>query len=103
MRTLSFCVDRQQITKDENCDFSGLVPGTEGYLNAYFSFTGEWDGCKKAAVFSCNGKECAVPIINGSCVIPAQALKKSFFKVYVVGERDGYRIITNKVEVLQNG
>ena len=28
MRTLSFIVDKQIITKDPECDFSNLIPGT---------------------------------------------------------------------------
>ena len=48
-RTLVFKINRQKIEKDG--DFSGLVKGTRGYLQASFSYTNEWNGCKKAAVF----------------------------------------------------
>ena len=34
MRVLSFVIDRQQISKNPNCDFSGLVAGTQKYLQA---------------------------------------------------------------------
>lgn len=38
MRTLKFIVDEQIIRQDPNCDFSNLVPGSKGYLQAYFHF-----------------------------------------------------------------
>lgn len=49
MRTLQFKVSGQSLSKDG--DFSGLIAGTKGYLYTAYNFDGEWDGCKKAAVF----------------------------------------------------
>ena len=49
MRTLKFAVNAQRITSDPNCDFSGIVPGTAGYLKAHFSFSPEWSGMVKVA------------------------------------------------------
>ena len=103
MRVLKFIVDDQSIKKDSSCDFKGLVPGTKGYLEAHFQFSDEWKGCKRAAVFTVLGKEHAVPLINGKCEIPEKALTWKIFSIKVVGIRDGYRITTNKVEVLQDG
>ena len=43
MRTLEFEVKRQTLEKKEGSDFSGLVAGTDGYLQAKFLFKGnEW-------------------------------------------------------------
>lgn len=103
MRILKFMVDGQSIQKDSSCDFKGLVPGTKGYLEAHFQFSDEWKGCKRAAVFTVLGKEHAVPLINGKCEIPEKALTWKIFSIKVVGIRDGYRVTTNKVEVLQDG
>lgn len=103
MRTLKFIVDGQSIKKDPSCDFEGLVKGTKGYLEAQFHFSEEWKGCKRAAVFISLGLEYAVPVINGKCEIPEKALTWRVFSVKAVGIRDGYRITTNKVEVLQDG
>lgn len=103
MRTLKFIIDGQNIKKDPSCDFTGVVPGTKGYLEASFRFSNEWKGCKKAAVFNALGKESPVPLINGKCKIPEDVLTWKMFSVRVVGESDGYRITTNRVEVLQNG
>lgn len=106
MRTLKFIVNKQDIKEDPNCDFTGLVPGTEGYLQAEFSFSKEWDGCTKVAGFySRMGKEYPPQVLEDgkTCMIPAKALKGQVFGVRVVGKKDGLRMITNKVLVLQNG
>lgn len=106
MRTLRFIVEGQLIKQDPNCDFSGLVPGTEGYLNAEFSFSPEWAGCIKVASFySIMGDEFAPQVLmdGKSCKIPSKALKNRIFKIKVLGRRNDYKIQTNKVEVNQNG
>lgn len=101
MRILKFIVTDQKIEKDPECDFTGIVAGTEGYLRAEFSVSGEWAGCRMAAVFSSMRKEYPQPIKDGSCVIPAEALEWDNFGVRVIGQRDGYRITTNEVKVKQ--
>ena len=101
MRILKFIVTDQKIEKDPECDFTGIVAGTEGYLQAEFLFSEEWAGCRMAAVFSCLGKEYPQPIKNGSCEIPAEALAWDYFRVRVVGQRENYRITTNEVKVKQ--
>lgn len=106
MRTLKFIVDGQIISLDPNCDFSNLVPGTEGYLKAEFRFSSEWANCAKVASFwSSTGKEYTPQILEDgySCAIPSEALEKRIFKVQVLGARKNFKIISNKVEVVQNG
>lgn len=106
MRTLKFIVDKQIIKKDESCDFEGLVPGTEGYLKAQFSFSKEWNGCVKVAGFYSNtGVEYEPQPLdsNNSCTIPAEALKRQSFNIRVLGKREGYMLTTNKVNIMQNG
>lgn len=103
MRELRFIVTGQVIIADPVCDFSGLVPGTKGYLKAVFVFSSEWNGCRKAAVFKSLLNEYPVPICGNTCEIPEEAIKRNSFFVSVVGENDNYRITTNRVEVMQNG
>lgn len=103
MRRLRFIVDRQTIRKDPDCDFNGLVSGTKGYFDAEFSFSDDWDGCRKAAAFYAAGKRYYAPLVRGVCEIPEGALKERRYGVSVLGEREGYRITTNIVEVRQNG
>lgn len=102
-RILKFTVGRQIVSKYPDCDFSGIVKGSEGYLMAMFVFSREWYGCKIAASFWSNGKEYAVPVQNGKCIIPSEALKGDQFYVSLVGIRKGYKITTNKFKVSQEG
>lgn len=106
MRTLKFIVTGQQITHDPNCDFSGLVPGSEGYLQAKFSFSHEWkDAIKVAAFWSMMGKEFKPQVVDkdGTCVIPSDALKAKNFKIQLIGKNGTLKLTTNKVTVRQNG
>lgn len=104
MRILKFKVIGQRITPDPACDFSNLVPGTKGYLQARFDFGQDWAGCRKVAAFWCLGKEYAARLENNECEIPAEALAWKNFEVSVTGVRPGgYRITTNKITVKQEG
>lgn len=100
MRILQFKVTGQNLSKDG--DFSSIVVGTRGYLQTAYNFDGEWDGCKKAAVFLRYDKEYPVPIVNGKCAVPDEITEYKRWKVYLVGVKDGYRITTNEVEVRQS-
>ena len=100
MRILQFRINGQKLSKDG--DFSGLIAGTKGYLYTAYNFDGEWDGCRKAAVFSRYDKEYPVPIINSRCAVPDEIAGYKRWKVYLVGERKGYRITTNEMEVYQS-
>lgn len=101
MRILDFVVSKQKIECDPVCDFTGIAPGSRGYLYARFRFSADWNGCKKAVVFSCRGKDECVPLKNGMCEIPPEALVGSTVGVRVVGEQGGCRITTNKVSFQQ--
>jgi hypothetical protein len=94
------------IRQDPECDFSNLIPGTSGYLKADFQFSHEWDQTKRVAGFYSNlGREYPPQELeNGrTCVIPSEALKRSVFKVQVIGSKNGLKLQTNKVIVHQNG
>lgn len=106
MKTLRFIVDDQIIQIDPTCDFSGLVPGSKGLLVAEFTFSKEWDGYAKVAGFySPLGREYQPKsLYDGKCcVIPFEALEKRSFKIQVFGQKEDYRLRTNKVTVHQNG
>ena len=107
MRTLRFVVDGQIIMQDPGCDFTNLVPGSGGYLQAEFLFSKDWDGYVKVASFwSVMGREYEPQVLTDgkTCMIPAEALAKRVFKIAVVGKKiDGSYIKTNRVEVIQNG
>ena len=106
MRTLKFIVDGQIILRDPYCSFNHLVPGTEGYIKAEFTFTKEWDKCAKVAQFKSEmGTEFPPQILEDgySCIIPAEALAKKKFRVVVLGKGNEYILTTNDVTVHQNG
>lgn len=98
-RTLRFKVSGQKIEKSG--DFSHLIKGTRGYLQVSFSCTSEWNNCKKAAVFLAGGKEHPVPVVGDKCDVPDVVAEKSIWELKLVGEKDGFRIITDTVGVIQ--
>lgn len=101
MRILEFEVNKQTIRKKPDCDFSGLVAGTRGYLRAKFTFSADWDGCRKAASFWRGGKEYAVLLDQNACEIPAEVLTGGVFEVSVTGRKRGLNIPSNRVRVKQ--
>ncbi len=106
MRTLKFIVDGQVIRQDPNCDFTGLVPGTEGYLQAEFTFSSEWNGyVKVAAFYSMLGKEYTPQVLKDgkTCIIPSEALERRAFKIRIIGKKDGSKFATSKITVFQKG
>lgn len=105
MRTLKFTVDAQKLEKDPSCDFSGLVAGTSGYLKAEFEFSKEWDNCIKVAEFTSGTQEYPPKVISelNSCIIPAQILKRSVFKIRILGQKGDLKLRTNTVTIKQEG
>ena len=106
LRVLKFIVNGQIIQPDPNCDFSNLIPGSEGYIKAEFSFSSDWNGCVKVAeFFSMMGREYPCQILKDgkSCAIPTEALLRRSFKIRVIGKNKEYKIKTDKVVVDQNG
>ena len=105
MRTLKFIVEGLSIKKDPDCDFSGIVPGTKGYIQAEFDFDHDWSGCGKMVVFTKQGSQEQVPVrlTNNVCMIPDEVLARRKFKLKVIGIKTGLRLVTNNLEVNQNG
>ena len=106
MRTLKFIVNNQIITKDPNCNFDGLVPGTSDYVQAEFQFSSEWNGYAKVVSFeSILGKEYEPQILQDgkTCMIPEEALARRSFKMRVAGKKEKSKLITNKIIIEQNG
>ena len=106
MRTLKFIVNGQTVTQDPTCSFDGLVPGTDGYLQAEFAFSPEWESTVKVVGFFSNmGREYAPQLLNNNrtCVIPTDALRNRIFKIQVIGKNEKYTIRTNKLTVAQKG
>lgn len=106
MRVLKFDINGQIIEQNPDCDFSGLVPGTKGYIQAEFHFSSDWDGYVKVASFRSRlGKEYTPQVLKDgrSCVIPSEALDKQYFKIQIIGKKGDSIMKTNKVEINQDG
>lgn len=102
MRVLEFIADGQRLKKRSDCDFSGLVAGSVGYLRAKFTFSDEWSDCKKAASFWVGEKEYpALLDTDDSCEIPPDALVGELFEVSILGVKQDYKILTTKTKVRQ--
>lgn len=105
MRTLKFIVDKQLILKDPDCDFSGLIPGTDEWLKAEFSFSAEWDGFAKTILF---WSPLGIPYPeralydDGVCLIPEEATKMRIFKISVKGTKGEATLTTNKIAIIQD-
>lgn len=107
MRVLRFNVTGQTVTQDPSCDFSGLIPGSERYLQAEFHFSREWDDCVKVASFySPLGHEYPPQVLDNTntCMVPNVACANRVFKIVVIGKHpNGLKLKTNRVIVAQNG
>lgn len=106
MRTLRFKVNGQILSLDSECDATGLVPGTESYLKAEFEFSKEWNGYVKVASFSSAlGEEFEPQMLRDgmSCTIPSEALNRRKFKIMVMGKKGNSKLVTNKLEIKQEG
>ena len=106
MRTLKFIVNNQSLTKDPNCNFDGLVPGTSDYVQAEILFSPEWDGYIKVVSFeSLLGREYEPQILRDgrSCNIPAKAHEPLSYTIKKKKKKGTSKITTNKITIEQNG
>lgn len=99
MRVLDFAIEKQNIRK--HGDFTGLVAGSKDYLQARFSFSSEWNGYRKAAVFTCQTGEYAEPINGCMCKVPNEVAAQCSFKVHVVGRRGDEGLLSARATVIQ--
>ena len=104
-RILRFNVNGQEITRDPTCDFTGMVPGSFGYITAEFNFSKEWDDCVKVVGFRSGPNEYEPKILQDGrfCIIDDEVLKRTIFYIHVVGKKKDFRIKTNEVMVKQDG
>ena len=94
------------IEKSSSCDFSGLVAGTSGYLQARFVFSEEWSGFSKVVgFFSKDGVEFPPAVLrkDNTCCIPSEALAHHEFNIVVYGKNRGVLITTRPVTIKQHG
>ena len=100
-RDLDFIVTNQRIEKDRDCDFSGIFSGTKGYLRCRFSFSREWEGLSKAAIFKCGNSVRYAPIVNNECMIPNELTDFLRIKIAVAGKSPELTLTTNSATIIQ--
>ena len=105
MRILEFEVSGQKLLKEKSCDFSGITPGSEGYLKAHFLFSPEWAGSVRVAEFRtyANSEPVSVPIINNECMVPSEVTGGDKWYVKVIGKKGDVIIPTGNCRVRQEG
>ena len=86
-------------------DISAAISGNVNYYKCEFTFSDEWQGLSKYAVFSKKDKAYTVEIKDGCCFIPKEVLQESGnIAIGVFGtngsETDYLRISTNPVTAL---
>ena len=105
LRTLEYDITRQKITRTAGCDFTGLAPGTKGYLKVKFhTITDEWIRCEKFAVFYIDDIEiCDVKLDkDDACIVPDYITAQKEFYIALVGKNDDFQIKTSQIRVKQN-
>lgn len=105
MRVLEFDVNGQNLSKSKNCDFSGIVHGSDGYLKARFTFSNDWSGMVKVAEFRTHvsSEPVSIPIINNECMVPADVTGGDRWYVKVIGKRGNILIPAGNCRVRQEG
>lgn len=103
MRILKFIVNNMKITRDPNSNFDNLTPDEE--LIADFRFSSEWDGAiKVVAFFNADGECPPQQLTDGMyCKVPKEALNGYWFRVQIIGNKNGSPLVTNRLDILQNG
>ena len=72
-----------------------LVAGTVNEYTARFSFSADWDGYQRVAVFNADGVEREQMLTDDACDVPWEVLRPgAYLKVGVYGTRDGSRLPT---------
>ena len=106
MRILKFLVNGGKLSDDPASNFTNIQPNSTETFIADFRFIGtDWDGAIKVAAFYNTNGECPPQkLIDGMyCEIPKEALETHWFRVQVIGNRNGTTLTTNKIDVLQKG
>jgi len=96
MRTISFTINGQRIT---GSTISDLVGNTKNYVEASFSFSSEWDGFFKVAIFTANSKQYPAILQNNKCMVPDIAMSGEYMDVGVMAGLSGTTLSTDTFRV----
>ena len=90
---LQFNIENQHL---ERLDDNIIASDSKDYLEAEFTFSEDWDGLTKTALFRKNGHSYGVILENDKCIVPWEAIKPGTTYVSVFG---GELITTDIVEL----
>lgn len=91
-KILDFSITGQNI---ELSSAAMLVAGTVNEYTARFSFSADWDGYQRVAVFNADGTEREQLLTDDACDVPWEVLRPgAYLKVGVYGTKDGSRMPT---------
>ena len=96
MRTISFTITGQGIT---GTAISDLVGNTKNYVEASFTFSSEWEGFFKIAIFTANGKQYPAILENNKCMVPDVAMSGDYMDVGVMAGYNGTTLSTDTFRV----
>lgn len=104
MRILKFIVQNDRITRDPNSNFNDITFDEELIVDFRFIGRGWENTIKVAAFFNADG-ECPPQKLNDGmyCSVPKEALDSHWFRVQLIGNRNGTIIRTNKIDIVRNG
>lgn len=74
-----------------------IVAGSKGMMRLHFGFDSEWEGFRAVADFG----DDATPICDDVCMVPDGCTDGPVVKFRVIGERDGSRLVTDRVVLRQ--
>jgi len=81
---LEFTVTYQRISRD---DTEKPVAGSVGYLTAAFTFSADWDGLVKTAIFRAGtGTPYEIELVDDICYVPSAAIVSGTMYVSVRGD-----------------
>lgn len=103
MKTLSFTVNGQKLSKKPSILFSRLVAGSSNFYDVSFEFSPEWSSLIKVVKFASGSIEEYIPLTNNTCKIPERISKLHKFNVSIVGATDDVQIMTNTITITQKG
>lgn len=102
MRTLKYKVQGQKIIRDNTCDFSNIVRGTNNYINLIFEWDEDWKN--KAKVISLRNAEGIETnfAFRENVLLPEVVTNGSMFSFVLYGKDAVEKIQTNREYVEQN-
>lgn len=101
MRILRYKVQGQNIIRDNTCDFSNIVRGTNNYIKLVFEWDKQWKNkAKVISLRNANGEEVNV-VLQSKIVLQEKITKGSMFSFKIYGKEGEEKIHTNREYIEQ--